>query len=347
MYTNGTEEEYKQGDISSSLFGESKNHEENEKFFVEPTEEEKLEIEKKFSQVKDKKRTIGTIEEEEKKKKKIEEDIKEKNKRSIFVGNISFVNEKDTEKLTKSIQDLFSKYGEVQSVRIRSIPIVQDIKAPRKAAVILSKFAETKKSVNAYVVFKEEKSCKDALEMNAKKFNERHLVVDLAIPEPLKNSDHKKTVFLGNLPFDVDDEEVWKVFEKKRLEITKVRLIRDVNNSVGKGFGYVTFKDQENAKKAVGYKGIIRIRERILRITHSDRNVKEKKEKIEKNKLAKEEEEKKNPKEKKEKKLWTVVNDFKNGEIEPSDEPITKKRKFEKTDEKKKFEKKKSFTKKK
>eukprot|EP01080_Neovahlkampfia_damariscottae_P000787 gene787-9037_t len=350
-------ENYKQGDISSSLFGESeKIHEENEKFFVEPTEEEKREIEKKYEAIKNKKRTRNTFEEAEEKKKKIEEDIAEKNKRSIFVGNINF-EDHDTEKVQNSLEQLFSQFGKVQSVRLRSIPIAQDLKLPRKAAVIKEKFAETKKSVNAYVVFKEAESCKQALEVNGQKIDGRHLIVDLAVPDKMKNSDHKKTVFLGNLPFDADEEEIWKIFEKKRLKVTKVRVIRDVHNSVGKGFGYVTFEDQENAKKAVGYKGAMKIRDRMLRISHSDRNAKEKKETKEKNKKAKEDEKlqtskskntnssgKKEFVKKEEKKLWTVVNDFKNGAVDgESGEPKLKKKKF---DDKKKPENKKKFDKK-
>jgi RNA recognition motif-containing protein len=104
-------------------------------------------------------------------------------------------------------------------------------------------------------------------------------------------------IFLGNLPFDVDEEEVWKLFEKKKLQVSKIRIIRDKHELNGKGFGYVTFADQENAKKAVGYKGRFKIRDRILRITHSDRKAKEhekeKKEKMEK--IEKERSEKKKP----------------------------------------------------
>jgi nucleolar protein 12 len=104
-------------------------------------------------------------------------------------------------------------------------------------------------------------------------------------------------IFLGNLPFDIDEEEVWKLFEKKKLQVSKIRIIRDKQELNGKGFGYVTFVDQENAKKAVGYKGRLKIRDRILRITHSDRNAKEKeKEKKEKfEKMEKEKSEKKKP----------------------------------------------------
>jgi len=53
--------------------------------------------------------------------------------------------------------------------------------------------------------------------------------------------DHKRSVFVGNLPFDVQDEDVWNTFERCG-EIEFVRIVRDKKTNVGKGFGYVQFK---------------------------------------------------------------------------------------------------------
>ena len=52
--------------------------------------------------------------------------------------------------------------------------------------------------------------------------------------------DHKRCVFVGNLPFDVQDEELWTHFERCG-DIEFVRIVRDKKTNIGKGFGYVQF----------------------------------------------------------------------------------------------------------
>ena len=69
-----------------------------------------------------------------------------------------------------------------------------------------------------------------------------------------KERNHR-TLFIGNLPFDADEEELRSFFEsgmqkqKSHLEegsreefVESVRLIRSKDLQKGKGFGYVTLK---------------------------------------------------------------------------------------------------------
>jgi nucleolar protein 12 len=173
---------YETGDISSTLFGKV---EEEPTFFVEPPKDDQKQVEQKMEILKRRKKQKEEMYLKENERiAKIEEDIEEKNKRTIFIGNINFES-KDTIKLQKELENVFSKYGEIQSSRIRSIGII-DTKAPRKAAIIKEQFSNKKTTVNAYIVYKDEKSCHDALEMNAQLFGDRHLIVDLANQEPLK-----------------------------------------------------------------------------------------------------------------------------------------------------------------
>jgi nucleolar protein 12 len=53
--------------------------------------------------------------------------------------------------------------------------------------------------------------------------------------------DYKRCVFVGNLPFEVQDEALWRHFERCG-EIEFVRVVRDKKTNLGKGFGYVQFK---------------------------------------------------------------------------------------------------------
>ena len=85
--------------------------------------------------------------------------------------------------------------------------------------------------------------------MNGEIFLERHLRVDLASHEHsrLNNS---STVFIGNLPFDIDDESVWEHF-KDCGKVTAVRVVRDPQYRIGKGFGYVMFDNPIAVKNAL------------------------------------------------------------------------------------------------
>jgi RNA recognition motif-containing protein len=57
-------------------------------------------------------------------------------------------------------------------------------------------------------------------------------------------------VYVGNLPFSIDDEGLRKVFGTYG-EIEEVSVIKDKFSGRSKGFGFVTFKDDEDAKKAI------------------------------------------------------------------------------------------------
>ena len=52
--------------------------------------------------------------------------------------------------------------------------------------------------------------------------------------------DTKRSVFLGNLPFDVGDDVVREHFEQCGT-VDNVRIIRDAKTGLGKGFGYLLF----------------------------------------------------------------------------------------------------------
>lgn len=57
-------------------------------------------------------------------------------------------------------------------------------------------------------------------------------------------------VYVGNLPFSIDDEKLREVFSKFG-EIEEATVIKDKYSGRSKGFGFVTFTNDENAKKAV------------------------------------------------------------------------------------------------
>lgn len=57
----------------------------------------------------------------------------------------------------------------------------------------------------------------------------------------LQNFDPKKTLFVGNLPYDITEEELRNHFADIG-ELEGVRVVRDSKFSIGKGFGFVAFQ---------------------------------------------------------------------------------------------------------
>lgn len=196
--------------------------------------------------------------------------------KTVFVGNLPLKVKK------KALLKEFSKFGEIESVRIRSVPTL-DSKKPKKIQVISGKINEAADSVHAYIVFKTEQSAEASLAHNMSVVGGNHIRVDRACPprKKLKGDDaltplynNKRTVFVGNLPFDVKDEELYQLFcGIKQLEssVEAVRVIRDRATSVGKGIAYVLFKTRE-AANYICRNHNLKLKDRELRICHAKSN---------------------------------------------------------------------------
>eukprot|EP00252_Welwitschia_mirabilis_P007913 TRINITY_DN1960_c0_g1_i2.p1 TRINITY_DN1960_c0_g1~~TRINITY_DN1960_c0_g1_i2.p1 ORF type:complete len:654 (+),score=159.34 TRINITY_DN1960_c0_g1_i2:90-1964(+) len=198
-------------------------------------------------------------------------DDEDKLHRTIFVGNLPVKTNK------KHLIREFSRFGQVESVRLRSVPLVET-KMPRKNAILTKNINEAIGSCHAYIVFNHERSANDALSHNMTEFGGNHIRVDRAQPpsKKLRGENHfiydaKRTVFVGNLPFDVKDEELYQLFLGiKALEssVEAIRVIRDPHTSKGKGIAYVLFKTTDAAKLAVK-KNKLKLRDRDLRLSRA------------------------------------------------------------------------------
>ncbi|CAL6332056.1 unnamed protein product [Bathycoccus prasinos] len=244
-----------------------------------------------------------------KKKEKSVEEMNEELRRTMFVGNVptktrakelvSFF--KEIEKKTKKTK------AEVVSARIRSVPLKKsadekDAKVPVRAKILGSlgkrkKDTENSGSINeasksgctAYVVWKREKDCERAVKKgNMQKFNGHTLRVDFAAKSSQTTKggkgamagddgsgvtyDRTKSVFIGNLPFDVSDEEVIEIFTKNKeykelkTELEAVRVVRDKATRTGKGIAFVLFKSVKAARTALLLDGF-EMGKRELRVT--------------------------------------------------------------------------------
>ena len=176
--------------------------------------------------------------------------------RTIFVGNIP------ASCTRKELKKQFSEFGQIESVRFRSV-------IGRRAANSKRPLLNEAVRCNAYVVFKEADSVEPALTANGTTFKEHLLRVDRTDKRPREHA-HDRSVFVGNVPHEVTDEEFQAAFGDCG-EVESVRLGRDRKTGLCRGFGYVLFKDKSAVVLALKYKRL-EIQGRRLRVSPSRAN---------------------------------------------------------------------------
>lgn len=76
--------------------------------------------------------------------------------------------------------------------------------------------------------------------------------------------DFRTTVFVGNLDFTTDEEEIREFFEKIG-KVDYVRIVREKKTGKSQGFCYVKFAEKESVEKAIKLKNRT-LKDRELRI---------------------------------------------------------------------------------
>ena len=116
------------------------------------------------------------------------------------------------------------------------MPVEQN-KYRKKANCILKKFQEGADSKNAYVKYEKKESAEKACEVNGRKVDSHTLRVSLCLDD---NLDYDTSLFIGNLPLDIKEEELRSHFAPVG-EIVNVRVVRDRRTMKGIGIGYVRY----------------------------------------------------------------------------------------------------------
>ncbi|XP_031774158.1 RNA-binding protein 34-like isoform X2 [Apis florea] len=173
------------------------------------------------------------------------EEIKE-DERTIFVGNLP----KDVTK--KKLRKLFKQFGKIDTIRLRG-KIAKSVNVSKRVAAIKNELHPKLKSVYAYIKFVSKESVKESLSINGTEFEGNYLRVNASNKSENK-FDSKKSIFLGNLHYNIDDNTIIKHF-KQCGEIESVRVVRDNKTGVGKGFGYVNFKNEDAVTLALELDG--------------------------------------------------------------------------------------------
>ncbi|XP_023373441.1 RNA-binding protein 34, partial [Otolemur garnettii] len=158
-----------------------------------------------------------------------QEEERLKNERTVFVGNLPITCNKKSNLELSLIFFFFLK-----------IPAEGTLS--KKLAAIKRKIHPDQKNINAYVVFKDKSAAVKALKRNGTQIADGFRIrVDLASET---SSRDKRSVFVGNLPYKVEES----VVEKHFLDcgnIVAVRIVRDQATGLGKGFGYVLFENTD------------------------------------------------------------------------------------------------------
>ncbi|EPX72674.1 RNA-binding protein Nop12 [Schizosaccharomyces octosporus yFS286] len=175
---------------------------------------------------------------------KIQQEL-QKSEKTIFVNNLPSKIVLDKHEY-KSFAKHFRQFGQIKSIRFRSLAFSEFL--PRKVAFLEKKLHAERDTVNAYVVYDEASSARNALSLNATLFMDRHLRVD-SVSHPMAR-DVKRCIFVGNLAFEAEEEPLWRYFGQSG-EIEYVRIIRDPKTNLGKGFAYIQFKEPLSVDKAL------------------------------------------------------------------------------------------------
>ncbi|XP_020746222.2 RNA-binding protein 34 isoform X2 [Odocoileus virginianus] len=163
-----------------------------------------------------------------------------------------------------------------RTVFVGNLPVTCNKKIPaegtlsKKLAAIKRKIHPDQKNINAYVVFKDESAATKALERNGAQFAEGFRVrVDLATET---SSRDKRSVFVGNLPYKVEESAVEKHFSACG-NVVAVRIVRDQVTGVGRGFGYVLFENTDAVHLALKLNNseLMGRKLRVMRSVHKEK----------------------------------------------------------------------------
>jgi cold-inducible RNA-binding protein len=101
-------------------------------------------------------------------------------------------------------------------------------------------------------------------------FTNRAFKLSSTVDSDVPNSDVQ--VFIGNLPFSVDEAAISSILNEKLGPTAKsLKILRDRNTAQSRGFGYIDFENQETAEAAVSALAGLEIDGRLIKVDISGR----------------------------------------------------------------------------
>ncbi|GBE58591.1 RNA recognition motif-containing protein [Babesia ovata] len=163
----------------------------------------------------------------------------------VFVGNVPLSVDK-----SELIKSLGIDPKIVKSVHFRSLPVESKFAYNKRIGVIRGKLSDAKPSQNAYVTLVDEKYVDELVAKNTTELRGHYLFINKSSPSSFSKFNRKKTIFVGRLPPNTTENELFEVFSNVS-QVQGVRIIRDPITSVSKGFGFVLFDNRTAVPEAV------------------------------------------------------------------------------------------------
>ncbi|CDR97395.1 RNA recognition motif domain containing protein, putative [Babesia bigemina] len=163
----------------------------------------------------------------------------------VFVGNVPLSVDK-----SELIKSLGIDPKIVKSVHFRSLPVESKFAYNKRIGVIRGKLSDAKPSQNAYVTLVDEKYVDELVAKNTMELRGHYLFINKSSPSSFSKFNRKKTVFVGRLPPNTTENELFEVFSNVS-QVQGVRIIRDPVTSESKGFGFVLFDSRTAVPEAV------------------------------------------------------------------------------------------------
>jgi len=157
--------------------------------------------------------------------------------RTLCVDNVNIHTNK------KHIDQCFKKYGKIESIRFRNIPLA-DEDTFKTRQVMKKNFRPGRQSMTAYVKFVDEQACKAALDAHMTVVCSHHLLCrpasGRAFEEVRAEVRRGKTVLVGRLNKNAEEEVLYQKFSPCGA-IADIAVPRKRTN--GTGVAFVTFHD--------------------------------------------------------------------------------------------------------
>lgn len=206
-----------------------------------------------------------------KKRKLDESEVKEREKRTMFVGNVPVAwDEKRLRRLLRTACGTTYE-GQLKPIWFRSLPLESRWNTSnelRKAGRIKQAYQEGAGAKNAYVVLRGPEDVPTVVKLvNNLKADAQHVLRADGVGESavLKKFDRKRSVFLGSLPRRVTEDDIRWVLSDAGV-VDAVRIVRNKITQECQGFAFARFQERWSVKEALKLWGA-KIHGKEIRIT--------------------------------------------------------------------------------
>jgi len=81
--------------------------------------------------------------------------------------------------------------------------------------------------------------------------------------------EEEKKVYIGNLEYNLTEEELQKWFEEKGFEVKEVKIVRDKFTGRSKGFGFAEVETDEQVQKLIDSLNGQELKSRNIRVNRA------------------------------------------------------------------------------